>query len=255
MPSTDGQCRPRSLPAGRYMAKFAGVPSFLSFALTSILPITLHVTMASVNPGAGAASCPRIHEQPISFDADRQRLTLEYIQTHYDPSATSIIIQPTMIVVHFTETDSLAAAYADFAPAELPRSRADIERGGPLNVSAHYLIDRDGTIYRLLPDSLMARHVIGLNRAAIGIENVGSTRHPLTAAQLRSDVALIHCLKAAHPAIRYVIGHSEYGTFRHTPLWEERDSTYFTTKPDPGSLFMTRLRRALNDSTLLGAWR
>ena len=224
-------------------------------ALISILPLTLHLMTAPIHPGTRVTSCPVIREQPISFGPDRQRLTLEYIQTHYDPSATSITIHPTMIVVHFTETDSLATAYADFAPAELPPSRADIERGGRLNVSAHYLIDRDGTIYRLLPDSLMARHVIGLNRAAIGIENVGSTRHPLTPAQLRSNVALIHCLKAAHPAIRYVIGHSEYGTFRDTPLWEERDSTYFTTKPDPGQRFMTRLRRALNDSTLRGAWR
>src|ERR1700677_2659450 len=114
----------------------------------AFLPITMSVLIAPVNPGARATSCPVIHEQPIPFGADRRRLTLEYIQAHYDPSATSIAIQPTMIVVHFTETDSLATAYADFAPTELPPSRADIERGGRLNVSVHYLIDRDGTIYR-----------------------------------------------------------------------------------------------------------
>jgi N-acetyl-anhydromuramyl-L-alanine amidase AmpD len=196
-------------------------------------------------------SCPAIHEWPLPFDADRQRLTLEYIRAHYDPSATTITIEPRMIVVHWTSIPTLAATHAFFAPAELSPSRADIQHAGNLNVSAHYLVDRDGTVYRLLPDSIMARHVIGLNRVALGIENVGSAEQPLTPAQLKSNVALIRCLKAAHPTIRYLIGHFEYGKFRHTPLWQERDSTYLTEKKDPGQPFMIRLRRMLRDSTLV----
>lgn len=150
-----------------------------------------------------------------------------------------------MIVVHWTSTRTLAEAYADFAPAELPPTRTDIQEGGRLNVSAHYLVDRDGTIYQLMPDSLMARHVIGLNRLAIGIENVGSMAQPLTRAQLKSDAALIRCLESRHPTIRDLIGHFEYGDFRHTPIWQERDSSYFTKKDDPGPVFMKRLRRLL----------
>jgi N-acetylmuramoyl-L-alanine amidase len=222
-----------------------------------VLLILLHfirgpVTTAPVTTAPAVASCPAIHAWPIPFGPDRQRLTLDYIRAHYDPSATTITIRPTMIVIHFTAIDRLDSVYATFAPTELPPTRGDIQRGGPLNVSAHYLVDRDGTIYRLLPDSLMARHVIGLNRLALGIENVGSDRRPLTRAQLRSNVALIRCLEAEHPAIRYLIGHSEYGAFRGTPLWQERDSTYFTTKDDPGAPFMRQLRAALNDSL---AWR
>jgi N-acetyl-anhydromuramyl-L-alanine amidase AmpD len=192
-----------------------------------------------------APACPAIHARPIPFGPDRERLTLEYIRAHYDSTATSIVIQPTMLVVHWTSTQTFAEAYALFEPTELPPSRGELEKAGPLNVSAHYMVDRDGTIYQLMPDSIMARHVIGLNRIAIGIENVGGSSFPLTDAQLEANVALIRCLEARYPTIRSVIGHLEYGAFRHTPLWQERDTSYFTRKDDPSESFMRRLRRSL----------
>ncbi len=37
------------------------------------------------------------------------------------------------------------------------------------------MVDRDGTRYRLMPETYMARHVIGLNYYSIGIENVGGS--------------------------------------------------------------------------------
>lgn len=51
-----------------------------------------------------------------------------------------------------------------------------------LNVSTQFLVDRDGTIFRLLPDTTFARHVIGLNHLAIGIENIGCDDMPVTQA-------------------------------------------------------------------------
>lgn len=197
-----------------------------------------------------AHACPTISARPIPFGADRARLTLEYIRAHYDSTATSIVIHPELIVVHWTSTRTFAEAFAEFEPTELPPSRRELEKAGPLNVSAHYMIDRDGTIYRLMPDSIMARHVIGLNRLAIGIENVGGSRLPPTRAQLKANVALIGCLEATYPSIRYLIGHFEYGGFRHTPLWQERDSSYFTRKDDPGEAFMHRLRQSLKTGSL-----
>lgn len=190
-------------------------------------------------------ACPTVYARPIPFGADRERLTLDYIRAHYDSTATSIVIHPEMIVVHWTATRTFAEAYALFEPTELPPSRAELEKAGPLNVSAHYMIDRDGAIYQLVPDSIMARHVIGLNRIALGIENVGASDLPLTRAQFKANVALIGCLQARYPSIRYVIGHLEYGRFRHTALWQERDTSYFTKKDDPGEAFMHQLRRSL----------
>jgi len=198
-----------------------------------------------------AASQARIIDRPLPFGPHRQQLTLDYIRAHYDPSATSIRISPRMIVIHATETASLDSTRQLFEPDELPAFRSDIARGGAVNVSSHYLVDRDGAIYRLVPDTIMARHVIGLNRIAIGIENVGGGAYgPLNARQLAADRWLVQHLTRAYPSIRFLIGHCEYGRFRHTPIWEERDSTYITPKTDPGPEFMAQLRRALGRDTL-----
>jgi hypothetical protein len=87
-----------------------------------------------------ALACPTIHARPIPFGADRERLTLNYIRAHYDSTATSIVIHPEMIVVHWTSTRTFAEAYAEFEPTELLPSRSELEKAGPLNVSAHYMI-------------------------------------------------------------------------------------------------------------------
>ena len=42
-------------------------------------------------------------------------------------------------------------------------------------VCAHFVIDRDGTIYQLVPLTTMCRHTVGLNYTAIGIEHVGTS--------------------------------------------------------------------------------
>lgn len=195
---------------------------------------------------AGHHRQTRIVERLLPFGPRRQALTLAYVRAHYDPTATSIQVTPRMIVVHATETASLDSTLKLFEPDTLPGFRSDIARGGAVNVSSQYLVDRDGTIYHLVPDTLMARHVIGLNRIAIGIENVGGGPYPpLTPRQLNADQWLVQYLTERHPGIHYLIGHCEYGRFRHTPLWEERDSTYLTPKTDPGADFMARLRQAL----------
>jgi N-acetyl-anhydromuramyl-L-alanine amidase AmpD len=196
---------------------------------------------------------PRIVQRPIPFTAQRRELTLEYIRAHYDPNATEISITPRMIVAHWTNTSTLQATLEMFAPAVLSGSRTDIRRGGRLNVSAQFVVDRDGTIYQLMDETLMARHTIGLNRVAIGIENVGGgPGFPLGEAQVKADAALVRYLVQRHPAITHLIGHLEYLRFRGTPFWQERDPTYYTIKSDPGAAFMTQLRALVSDLKLEG---
>jgi|GEM_PF-371615 len=193
-------------------------------------------------------SCARIQivDRPIVFDSTRARLTIEYMKDHYGMNVTRPIIQPRMIVVHWTAIPDLERSFAAFDPVFLPSSRSKIRHAGALNVSAHYLIDRDGTIYRLLPDTIMARHVIGLNHAAIGIENVGDASHPLTEDQLRANACLIRQLVQKY-SIEYLLGHHEYTRFIGHPLWKELDSSYLTYKVDPGDAFMKALRTQLHD--------
>lgn len=186
---------------------------------------------------------PQIVNRPIQFGEERQALSLEYMKERYGIVAESPVIDPTMIVIHWTAIPTLEASFKAFDPVRLPGSREDIQEAGVLNVSAHFLVDRDGTIYRLMPETMMARHVIGLNHTAIGIENVGGTKEaPLTDAQLKSNIYLVKYLSRKYP-IEYLIGHSEYTSFEGHPLWLERDNNYRTEKTDPGEGFMDRLRK------------
>lgn len=196
----------------------------------------------------------RIVLRPISFGEYRKELTLDYIRLHYDSAAADIQIDPQIIVVHWTAGPTLESLYLTFEPDTLPAARAGISVGGKVNVSSQFTVDRDGTIYQLMPETWMARHTIGLNRKAIGIENIGGSRWPLTDAQMEANEYLIRYLAGKYPGIEYVIGHHEYLSFRDTPLWEERDSTYFTIKSDPGDDYMTELRRRIADLGLLARY-
>lgn len=198
-----------------------------------------------------------IIQKPIEFNKEREELTWKYQQHHYGKDAQTLLIQPKMIVIHWTGLHTLNASFQVFNRVRLySKSRPELEKDA-LNVSAHYLIDRDGTIYQLMPDNWMARHVIGLNQIAIGIENVGGINNKpedLTKAQLQSNAALIRYLKQKYPDIHFLIGHYEYKHFENTPIWCERDSTYRTNKYDPGPLFMKKLRKKVANLHLLASY-
>jgi len=162
----------------------------------------------------------RIFDKPITWNAEREWTAIPTIEVTFDV----------------------------FNPITLG-GRADLTGASNLNVSSQFLIDRDGTIFRLLPETTFARHVIGLNYLAIGIENIGSDNMPLTKAQLEANEKLIRYLKRKYP-IDYVIGHHEYQRFQKTELWKETDPNYRTVKSDPGDAFMIRLRKKLTDINL-----
>lgn len=192
-------------------------------------------------------------DRPINWNQNRLGLTRDYLTTRYNLEDPDGSITPQMIVLHWTAIPDLESSYAAFKNETLPTARGDIAGGGALNVSAHYLIDRDGTIYRLMPDTLMARHTIGLNHTAIGIENVGGTSDtPLTKKQIKANIDLVKYLAGKYP-IRYLIGHYEYTLFQDHPLWLEVDNGYRTQKTDPGRYFMKRVRHALRRLNLKGA--
>lgn len=193
------------------------------------------------------ASCavPRqIVDKPIVFDAERLNLTKEYLLQRYHLDQKSPEIVPRMIVLHWTAIPSLQKSFEAFEQSKLPNWRPDIKDVSGLNVSSHFLVDQDGTIYRLMPETTMARHVIGLNHCAIGIENVGGTQDtPLTRKQLKANIFLVDYLASKYK-IDYLIGHMEYTQFEGHPLWLEVDDGYRTQKTDPGTDFMKKVRKA-----------
>jgi N-acetyl-anhydromuramyl-L-alanine amidase AmpD len=200
------------------------------------------------------SSRPVIIDKPVSFPSERIALTKAYMNQRYGIVSDSIVIIPKMIVVHWTGIPTFEKSFAEFDKIALDSSRADIMKSGAVNVSIHFLVDKDGSIYRLMPETWMARHAIGLNHLSIGIENVGGARDrdDLTRDQLNANEYIVRYLKEKYPSIEYLIGHYEYTLFEHHPFWKERDSTYRTEKTDPGVRFMTLLRERVSDLGLKG---
>lgn len=194
----------------------------------------------------------KIIEKPIIFDATRTRLSLDYLKRRHSLIQKEPTINPTMIVLHWTASKSLMGTYNAFNKSILPSGRKNLTGASSLNVSSHFLVDRNGTIYQLLPDTIFARHVIGLNYCAIGIENVGSNDYPLTKAQLLANEKLVRYLAKKYK-IQYLIGHYEHTLFKNTSMWRETNPYYQSGKIDPGKTFMRNIREELQDLNLKGA--
>ncbi|SMD04846.1 N-acetylmuramoyl-L-alanine amidase [Pedobacter nyackensis] len=221
----------------------------MKYAVKQVLLILLCSTAALT---LRAQATFRIFDKPIIFDAERKQLSLEYLEKRHGLKQNEPTIKPVMVVLHWTAIPSIEVTFDVFNKSKLPGARKEIATASALNVSSQFLVDRDGTVFRLLPDTVFARHVIGLNYCAIGVENIGSEKNPLTPAQLVANEQLIRYLKRKYP-IEYVIGHYEYTLFKHTPLWKETDPAYSTHKTDPGIDFMKRLREQIKDLNIKGA--
>src|SRR5688572_9170712 len=218
--------------------------------MTHMTPRTLVVSFVLL-----AACAPqRIVDRPVPFGEDRIQLTREYARDHYGLDVAGIEITPRIIVLHWTAGRSFEGDFRTFSPSTLRGSRPDLRKASELNVGIHFLVDRDGKIYRLMPETWMARHVIGLNYHAIGVENVGGMRgvDDLTPEQRAANIWLVRYLAKKYPTIEYLIGHHEYRLFEGHRLWLERDSTYRTAKSDPGAAFMGAIRAAVAELGLKG---
>ena len=185
-----------------------------------------------------------IKQTPINFGEKRIELTKEYIKNHYALEVKDIKIVPKIVLIHYTAVATFEDSLKRFKNQTLPTDRGDISKASALNVSTHFMVERDGTIHQLMPLNFMARHVIGLNYSSIGIENVGGVgyKQDLSVEQLLANIFLVNYLKKKFPTIEYVVGHHEYRCFENTPLWLELDDGYRTKKYDPGEIFMRDLR-------------
>ncbi|SFV57892.1 Beta-hexosaminidase [hydrothermal vent metagenome] len=194
-----------------------------------------------------------IIDKPIIFKKERIDMTKEYIKNHYGLEVDTIEIVPKIIVLHWTADMSFDKSFKRLEAQKLFSDRKDIAKASALNVSAHFLVARDGTIYRLMPENWMARHVIGLNYSSIGVENVGgkgNKKDDLTPAQLEANIKLVRYLKEKYPTITHLIGHHEYRELEGSELWLELDKGYRTKKSDPGDRFMSAVRNQVADLKL-----
>jgi N-acetylmuramoyl-L-alanine amidase len=187
-----------------------------------------------------APAKPHIVWKPIPFGARRVAEMRAYAQRHYGLQAATL--EPRAIVEHVTTTSTFSSAYNTFA-ADVP----DAELHELPGTCAHFVVDRDGTIYQLVRLSLMCRHTVGLNWAAIGIEHVGLSDAQVLGdeAQMRASLALTLWLMSRYRiALANVIGHNESLT---SPLHRElyapwRCQTHADWKRADMDVYRSRLR-------------
>jgi N-acetylmuramoyl-L-alanine amidase len=181
---------------------------------------------------------PHIVWKPIPFGAKRKAEMAQYAKRHY--GINSYVLHPKVIVEHVTATSTFSSAYNTFA-ADVP----DAELHSLPGTCAHFIIDRDGTIYQLVPLDIMCRHTVGLNYVAIGIEHVGTS----DAAQMRSSLHLTAWLMARFRiSLANVIGHNEsLSSPFHKELYAPwRRQTHADWRRPDMNLYRTRLAALLN---------
>ena len=163
---------------------------------------------ASLVSGGNAAAAPRppIRWSPIPFGADRRRQMRAYSRRHYGLDEHRLV-EPKVIVEHFTASSTLAPAFDTFAA-----NQPDVELHERPGVCTHFIVDRDGTIHQLVRLKWMCRHAIGLNHVAFGIEHVGVSDSDVMGRrrQVVASLRLTRWLQARHGILTSdVIGHAE----------------------------------------------
>jgi N-acetylmuramoyl-L-alanine amidase len=165
---------------------------------------------------ARAVAPQAVVSKPIPFGERRKQEMRAYARRHYGIDDYRLR-RPRVIVEHYTASNSFSSAWNTFA-ADTP----DVELHELPGVCAHYVIDRDGTVYRLVSTRIMCRHTVGLNWTAIGIEHVGTSDGQVMGnrPQLRASLRLTRGLQGRY-GIRTqdVIGHNESLT---SPYHRER---------------------------------
>ena len=145
-------------------------------------------------------------QRPIPFGARRKQEMVAYALRHYGLDSYRLI-DPHVIVIHYTETPDFSSTYNTFAP-DVPDSELHELPG----TCAHFVVDRDGTIYQLVPLGIMCRHTVGLNWTAIGIEHVSYSDAQVLAdrRQITASLHLARWLRCSfHIPVGDVIGHNE----------------------------------------------
>jgi N-acetylmuramoyl-L-alanine amidase len=150
---------------------------------------------------------------PVLMDSLGNALVTSYI-----PTVNFSTRKPAFVIIHHTAQDSLAQTINTFI----------LER---TQVSAHYVVGRDGQVVQMLNDELRAFHAgiskwgnnYDMNSCSIGIEIDNNGIEPFTDTQINSLLILLKKLKTTYniPAANF-IGHADVAPKR---------------KPDPSILF------------------
>jgi beta-N-acetylhexosaminidase len=169
-----------------------------------------------------------------------------YVRRHYGSflKPTWRLMNPHVIVIHFTDSPDFSSAYNTFA-TDAP----DSELHELPATCAHFVIDTDGTIHQLVSLGTMCRHTVGLNWTAIGIEHVGYSDWQVLGdrRQISASLRLVRWLRCRfHIEIKNVIGHNESlsSPYHREDVPSLRTQTHNDFNHADMQVYRGRLRRA-----------
>ena len=220
-------------------------PPATASVTVSVESSTTASTTTPPPPPAPRLARPRIVWKPIPFGAQRLAETAAYAQRHYGVD-TWHIRGPHVIVEHYTVSTTMISAWSTFAQ-DVPDSELHELPG----TCAHFIVDRDGTIYQLVPLDVICRHTVGLNLVALGIEHVGMSDAEVLddPAQMRASLHLTAWLmQRYHIPLGDVIGHAESLTspYHHELYGPWRCQTHSDWQPADMAVYRARLRALLH---------
>jgi N-acetylmuramoyl-L-alanine amidase len=215
----------------------------------ALAAILLSFGAADTHAQPNAIPKPRLIWKPIPFPPARRAEMAAYTRRHYGID-TWRLGHPKVIVEHYTANNSFSATWNTFA-SDTPDPELNEKPGD----CAHFVIDRDGTIYQLVSLSTMCRHTVELNYTSIGIEHVGNSDAQILddKAQLKASLALtLWLMQRFRIKLANVIGHSESLTspYHHELYSAWRCQTHSDwTRPDM-TTYRNDLRQAAARSGL-----
>jgi N-acetylmuramoyl-L-alanine amidase len=187
---------------------------------------------------------PRIVWDPIPFGAKRKAEMVGYVRRHYGSftKPTWRLIDPRVIVIHFTDGPTISSAWNTFAQ-DVPDSELHELPG----TCAHFIVGTHGTIDQLVSLGTMCRHTVGLNWTAIGIEHVGFSDGQVLGnrRQMSASLRLTRWLRCRfHIPIKDVIGHNESlsSPFHHEDVPSLRTQTHDDWNHADMKIYRARLR-------------
>lgn len=134
----------------------------------------------------------------IPYPETRKQEMADYALQRYGTRTSQLT--PSVIVLHFTESGDDPWSTINYFAQDQPNG------GMYPQVCSHFVLDKAGTAYQLVPTDVMCRHVVGLNHVALGIEVVQATQGNSSAwadqqildrpAQLAGLIGLVKSLQA-----------------------------------------------------------
>ncbi len=142
--------------------------SLIALAVAALLAVIAVIAAPVFAAKPAAVPKPKVVTKYIRYGSARKAQMAAYSRRHYGQRA-HLLKRPRAVVLHHTAGANWRSAWNTF-------NANTAYSGEKPGVSAQFIVGKDGTIYQLMPLNLRARHCIGMNWTAFGIEFVQEPR-------------------------------------------------------------------------------